>query len=117
MTKELESIRKQLAILAGRKSARTTEWTRGCPTEWQPTKVIDPRTDNDSPFTPDGAWDFVVQKLLDPEMAIQEVRLSNPADKKGYVLHVDTDQGPIYIKVQFGNGGKIIGRSFHYESR
>ena len=110
-TDRMDAIRSQLATLASRKKARTTAWTRDRPTHWSPSKYIDPRTG--CPFTRDGAWDFVVEKLTDETIVLEEIELTTQKGKKGYVVHVDTEHAQLYIKLQFGNGGKIIGLSFH----
>ena len=108
----LKKIKSELARLAQSKKARTSIWTKECPTEWQPTKVIDPGTKR--PFTSPGAWDFISEMLQKPETILEEIELEKPRGKKGYVLKIKTDDGDIYIKLQFGQGGTIIGRSFHY---
>lgn len=109
----LKTIKNELARLANSRNARCTAWKQDCPTEWHPTKVIDPRTKE--PFTNPGAWDFVVEMLLKPETVLEEKELDKPRGKKGYELKIKTESGVIYIKLQFGlKGGTIIGRSFHY---
>jgi hypothetical protein len=109
---KLKGIKQQLAVLARRKKSRDWNWNPDCPTEWQPTQVIDPRSSN--PFTHDGAWDFIAERLEQENTVIEEVILDNPPKKKAYVLRESTAHGEIYIKIHFGNGGKIKGRSFHY---
>lgn len=109
--KKITRIRSELARLARSKKARDFKWTPECPTEWQPTKVIDPRTQE--PFTPAGAWEFVADSLDDPSIEVIEKIMDKPSEKKAYVMKITTKHGKIYIKVQFGYGGKIKGRSFH----
>jgi len=109
---KLDAIKKELAVLARRKRARDVRWSRDCPTEWQPEQVIDPRTG--TYFTRNGAWDFIAEQLETEGKDIKPKVLDKPLGKKAYELIVGTKQGKIYIKVHFGNGGKIVGRSFHY---
>jgi hypothetical protein len=112
LDERLRAIKHELSILASKKSAWIIKWTEECPTEWRPTTVIDPRSGEF--FTPPGALDFVTEKLKEESTEIKEVPLDKPKGKFGYAFCVETNWGAIYIKVQFGNGGKIIGRSFHY---
>ena len=107
----LNVIKAELARLARTKTARNKTWTAQRPTDWRPEQIIDPRTG--LPFTTDGAWDFVAEKLEDDKTIINEITMRKPRGKKGYEFHVDVEKGVIYIKMQFGSGGKIIGRSFH----
>ena len=104
---KLKAVRCELARLARIKKARTSQWTQERPNEWRPQQIIDPRTG--SYFTPPGAWEFVAEKLEDDNVIVTQVDLHHPQGEKGYEFHVDT----VYIKVQFGRGGTIIGRSFH----
>jgi hypothetical protein len=108
---KLKSIRLELARLARTKKARTTQWTKQRPTDWRPEQIIDPGTG--SFFTPDGSWEFVAEKLENDNIIVNQIVMRNPPGKKGYEFHVDTGKGVIYIKLEFGSGGKIIGRSFH----
>ena len=111
-SERIGAIKHELATIAASKKARITKWTRDCPTEWRPTTVIDPRTKE--VFTPNGAWDFVVELLENPETEIEEIVLDTPKNKNGYVIKHMTEYGEIYIKLMFGmKGGTIIGRSFH----
>jgi hypothetical protein len=105
-------IKGELARLARKKKARQVDWSRQYPTEWTPTKVIDPRSEE--PFTRDGAWEFLAEKLEDQNTLIEEIDLDRLPGKKAYVMKIPSANGEIYIKVQFGNGGKIKGWSFHY---
>lgn len=111
MAADIENVKRELARLAAKKSARITRWSPNMPTQWQPMTVIDPR--NGQPFTPSGAWEFIVEKLQDSDTVLEEKFLDKPKGKKAYVLRIDTENGQIYIKIHFGNGGKIVGRSFH----
>lgn len=98
--------------MARQKRAREVRWSRDCPIEWQPQQVIDPRTG--TCFTPNGAWDFIAEQLEKEGTSIIPKQLDKPQGKTGYVLKIGTVDGEIYIKIHFGNGGKIVGRSFHY---
>lgn len=103
------AFRRQLAILACRKSSRRLGWPR----HWSPTSVRDPKGEFGAPFTEAGAWEFIAE-LLDSDHAIEEVELRDPPGKSGYVLHVRLpNDRPLYIKLELGSG-TIIGRSFHY---
>jgi len=66
------------------------------------------------PFTPNGAWHFIEEKLED-ECPIEEIELKVPPGSKGYVLLVSggNNKPDIYIKLQLGSD-RVIGRSFHY---
>ena len=101
--------------MARQKRARVVQWTRDCPTEWQPQQVVDPRTNNY--FTPNGAWEFIAEQLEAKDPNIDTKILDKPPWKKAYILLIQTKEGVIYIKVHFGKGGKIVGRSFHYSDR
>lgn len=106
----LELIRNQAIKLAGRKSARNSVWTNERPTKWQPNYVIDPRIGQ--PFTSVGAWEFLVDCLVDGD-ELHEVTLEHPPGKIAYCLIRPTPHGDIYIKFELGSG-TILGRSFHY---
>ena len=107
---DFESIRRQLAVLCQRKKARTSEWSIRCPTEWQPTTVIDPQSG--SPFTDAAAWEFVAEKLGN-DWELESVQLEKPPGSTGYVLKIPLGDRQLYVKLQLG-AGKVIGRSFHY---
>lgn len=103
--------RKQLALLCRRKDQRTAEFSRGRPTHWAPGSVVQPGIG--MPFTQTGAWEFVACCLEDG-VPLTEVDLEVPAGKKGYTMLVDLEDGQqLYIKLQLGDHGKVIGRSFH----
>ena len=102
------SIRRQLAVLARRRSARTLGWPR----DWRPSEVANP--ENGQPFTPAGAWVFIAQLLEeDHEIPIEAITLDNPKGSTGYVMNVILGDRVLYIKLQLG-AGTILGRSFHY---
>jgi len=108
MDQELPSIRRQLALLAKRKSAQTL----GFPRDWRPSEVTNP--EDGQPFTPRGAWIFIANLLEQrSEVQLETVTLDNPPGSTAYVLTPLVGEHIVYIKVQLG-AGKIIGRSFHY---
>jgi hypothetical protein len=82
------------------------------PTDWRPGQVDNPS--GGLPFTPRTVWHFIQEKLAEGH-PIEEVELSNPPGKIGYVMKINTgkDKPEIYIKLQLGSGC-VIGRSFHY---
>ncbi len=112
MGDELEEIRHQLVVLCQRKGARKSEWSINCPTEWQPTTVIEPQTG--LPFTDAGAWEFVAEKLRDG-LELETVQLERPPGSIGYVLKIPLGDRKLYVKLQLG-AGKVVGRSFHYST-
>lgn len=106
-----EPIRREAALLARRKRARSVKFTREAPCEWQPMVVINAEDGN--PFTPEAAWEFVATKLEDPNQRVEWVDLRLPPNAKALVMVVPNQGREIYIKVQLG-AGTIHGRSFHY---
>lgn len=105
-----EAIRREAAILARRRRARTTEFRRDSPCDWRPMTVMNP--EDGQPFTSESAWMFIAD-LLDAGHPMECVELQQPAGKPGYVLIVPEGERQIYIKFDMGSG-KINGRSFHY---
>ena len=104
----------QIIGLARSARTRTSTFSKVRPTHWAPTECRCPV--QGEPFTPDGAWQFVVQQL-EEGCAIEEIVLEKPPGKKGYVLIVKGWGGEeIYIKLQLGSG-MVIGRSFHLSRR
>lgn len=112
MGADLERIRHQLVVLCQRKKARTSEWSIHCPTEWQPTTVIDPQSG--LPFTDAGAWEFVAESL-ENGLELETVQLEKPPGSIGYVLKIPVGDRQLYVKLQLG-AGKVVGRSFHYST-
>ncbi len=109
------SIRHEAAILARRKRARSSDFTLDAPCDWRPETVTNPEDQN--PFTPDGAWNFIADRLEDESQIVECVVLRKPAGKKGYEMLIP-QQGQRDICVKFALGaGKILGRSFHYSTR
>jgi len=107
MPHDAQGIRHELWVLARRRSARVLGWPR----DWKPTQVVDPRTGK--PFTPVGAWEFVVE-LLESGIEIETKVLDPPEEGKlAYVIHAPLGRRNLYVKLQLGSGS-IIGRSFHY---
>ena len=113
MDANLDLVKENLAVLAAKRNAWDVEWSNASPTEWQPTTVIDPRTDDY--FTPISAKEWIAELLRNESTKLEVVTLKKPAGKKAYVIKVPTNHGEIYVKIQFGSsGGHIRGRSFHY---
>lgn len=107
-------IRWQLISLARSRRSRTTLFSAARPTHWAPAEVR--RPESGAAFTPDGAWQFVIEQL-EGGCVVEEILLEHPPGRKGYVLLVDGWEGEqIYIKLQLGSG-QVIGRSFHLSTR
>lgn len=106
--------RRQLALLARRKEARTTDFHPKRPTKWQPRSVENPEGRLDRYFTDPAAWELIASRL-DADHPVEPVRLRQPPGATGYVMkiRVAPRMPPVYVKLQLG-AGKIIGRSFHY---
>ena len=116
MAVDLDSIRRELAVLARNKKLRSTEWNRMAPSEWRPTQVRNPHAEGFY-FTDIGAWHYIAT-LLEGGHPLEEILLSQPPNGRGYVMHVELETGgpTLYIKVE-RRSGRIIGRSFHYSYR
>lgn len=115
MVGDLDSIRRELAVLARRKKARVTVWNPDAPNDWRPTQIKHPTTGGF--FTVVGAWHLIAD-LLDGGHPLEEIILCKPPGKRAYVMHVElvVGQPKLYIKLELGSG-KIIGRSFYYSYR
>ena len=108
---QLAENRAQLARLARQKKRRRVPHDLPC--DWQPATVVNP--EDNQPFTDAGAWEFIGQLLEDNEgQEVEVVSLDRPADKVAYVMKRVLPGGKLYIKVHFGHGPSILGRSFHY---
>lgn len=112
MGDDFDRIRRELAVLCRRKSARTSDWSAQRPTEWRPNTVIDPTSD--SPFTNVGAWEFVASQL-ENGVELELVQLEKPPGSSGYVFKILLGNRQLYVKLQLGSG-KVFGRSFHYST-
>ena len=115
MTEALsESIRSQLILLARRRHARVTDFSKDRPTDWRPQQVRNPEGILDTHFSDAAAWEFIASKL-ETGHPVEILNLRKPAGAKGYVMkvEVESDQPLLYVKLQLGSG-HIIGRSFHY---
>jgi hypothetical protein len=110
---DLEAVRRELAALVCRKDRRTAEWSEERPTEFRPGSVINPET-GDS-FSEAGAWYYIFE-LLESGHPLELTELEKPKGKPGYVLRakLGRDLREVYIKLELGDGGRVIGRSFHY---
>ncbi len=111
MDDDLSEIRKQLVALIKQRK-RVNPWSREKPSDWRPTQI--PHPSSGMPFTFNGAWQFIEEKLEEGH-PLEEVPLNSPPDKKGYVMKIDlgTNQRMLYVKLEFGSM-EVIGRSFHY---
>jgi hypothetical protein len=108
---QLAEYRRQLASLARQKSRRRVP--RELPCRWYPSEVANP--EDGQPFTEPGAWVFIAQLLEDIEgQCVEVISLDNPVGKSGFVMKCDLPTGKMYIKVHYGHGPSILGRSFHY---
>ena len=109
-----ESTRHQLVVLARRKHARVTEFSRARPTNWRPGEVRDQNGMLASHFTDASAWELIAS-TLESGHEVETVELWKPPGATGYVMMIDLEpsHAPLYVKLQLGSG-KIIGRSFHY---
>lgn len=112
-----DSTRKELALLARRKSARIVKWSPGSPIDWHPGSVRNPNGILDSYFTDASAWELVASEL-EAGRDVKTIVLKKPPGATAYVVLIELEPGerPLYIKVQLG-AGTIIGRSFHYSNR
>ncbi len=111
-----EAIRRELIVLARRRHARTSQFSRNRPTDWRPDQVRNPHGILDRYFTKAGAWEFIAARL-EVGHPVEIVELRKPPGAKGYVMKIDIepDQPQLYVKLQLGSG-MIIGRSFHYST-
>ena len=109
--------RHQLMVLARRKRARITAFTRDRPTDWRPGQVRNPTGRLDSHFTDATAWEFVASKL-ETFHPVEKIRLDKPPGAIGYVMKIDIEPNrpQLYVKLEL-RSGKIIGRSFHYSEQ
>lgn len=112
MAGKLDAIKKRLALLA--RDITKCEIPVGpvYPTKWWFDKVIDPRSKK--PFTYFGTWEFIAEMLEDETTVLGRKKLDKPPEVEAYKFTVKTNWGTIYIKVHFGKGDVIVGRSFHY---
>lgn len=109
-----DSIRRELALLARRSSARFTGFSANMPTDWRPQQVRNPWGVLDEYFTEVAAWELIAARLEDGH-PVEVVLLRKPPGRRGYVMEIPLgdDNPPVYVKLQLGSG-KVIGRSFHY---
>ena len=109
-----DAIRKELALLARRSSARFTRFSTSMPTDWRPQQVRNPWGVLDEYFTDAAAWELIAARLEEGH-PVDVVSLRKPPGRKGYVMKIPLgdDVPPVYVKLQLGSG-TVIGRSFHY---
>ena len=115
--------RRQLALLARRRRARTSAFDPSAPTDWRPTEVRDPEVrDPDGGFSPyftdAAAWELIADKLEEGH-EVEVVKLRKPRGARGYVMKIDLGQDvpTLYVKLQLLRGRQVVGRSFHYSER
>ena len=72
-----QSMRSQLVILARRRGARITTFSREQPTGWRPEQVRNPKGILDSYFTDASAWEFIAAQIEDGQ-PIEIVELNKP---------------------------------------
>ena len=108
----LKNIRRDLSFRAKSKCTRNAKFTKDRPSDWRPTQVTNPKTNEY--FTEVSAWEFIVERLEEGH-PIEVIPLRKPPGKKGYVIKVKTGIEPelIYIKLQLARS-VVFGRSFHY---
>ena len=75
-------IRRDAAILARRKKARSSAFSCDAPTDWRPQTVLNPVVDGDY-FTPDGAWEFIAERLEDENQVVEWIELKKATWEKG----------------------------------
>jgi hypothetical protein len=108
---QLAENRRQLARLARQKKRRRVP--RELPCTWQPWTVSNP--EGNQPFTDAGAWEFTARLLEDSEgQMVEVITLDHPRGQLAYVMRCAVPGGELYIKVHYGHGPSILGRSFHY---
>src|SRR5437763_16067130 len=108
---QLAENRRQLARLARQRSRRRIP--REFPCSWRPHEVTNP--EDNQPFTDPGAWEFIALLLQDVQgQAVNVITLDRPAGQQAFVLLRPVPGGNLYVKVHYGHGPTILGRSFHY---
>jgi hypothetical protein len=113
----IERVRRELATLARRPDRRMVGWDDGLPSEWTPDRVFNPETGQY--ISRAYAWHLTAE-LFESDQPVKLVTLDCPPGIPAYVMEVQLDprnpprQPPLYIKVHFGRGGWVVGRSFHY---
>ena len=102
--------RSQLIVLARRKNARITNWSREIPTDWRPRSVRNPHGDFDTHFSNESAWELIASEL-EACREVEIISLDKLPGAKGYVMliELEPDASPVYVKVQL-RGNKVIGR-------
>lgn len=106
-------IRHHLVVLI-RRGRHHARFSRTRATEWEPTRVRNPRGSIDGFFTDETAWTFIADRL-DQGEAVQPKVLDQPPGSKAYIMKIDigSDVPMLYVKIQLGPG-MVWGRSFHY---
>jgi hypothetical protein len=111
MPEDINAIKRRISNLVKQQDKRQIGFGPEDPSKWYPGSVIDPRFG--TPFTREGAWDFIVDQMGMKKTAVEQTILKKPIRKVGYEFTVKTKYGEIYIKLRLGKD-RIIGRSFHY---
>ena len=109
--------RRQLALLARRRRARTSAFDPSAPTDWRPTQIRRAEGGFSPYFTDAAAWELIADKL-EQGHEVEVVELHKPPGAKGYVMKIDLgpDVPTLYVKLQL-RGRQVVGRSFHYSER
>lgn len=113
---DLDWVRAEIVRRARNKNLRTVEFTPDRPSHWSPRQVMTPEFG--LPFTDVAAWQFIAEQA-ESGAKIEVIPLENPPGSVGYVMTAVGGNGKadIYIKIELGGDGGILGRSFHYSER
>ena len=114
MPEDINAIKKRISNLVKQQDKRQIGYGPEDPSRWYPGSVKDPRFG--TPFTREGAWDFIVEQIEMKKTEVKQTLLKKPTGKVGYEFTVKTEYGEIYIKLRLGEDS-IIGRSFHYSGK
>lgn len=77
-----DEVRRQLAVLARRPSARVTAFSAAMPTDWRPQQVRNPLGVLDAYFTDPAAWELIGDKLEEGH-PVETVTLRKPPGRTG----------------------------------
>jgi hypothetical protein len=109
-----QHVRKELSRCCRKPRGRSASFSPAAPTDWNPSRVADPRDEEGRAFSDLTVWDYVAD-LLDQGTPVEVITLDKPRGKTGYVMKVPSPGGVIYIKLQLSPPG-VLGRSFHYST-
>lgn len=112
-----DKMRNELIRLAGTSHLRRTRFTQTRPTKWLPRTVPNPSDSSSDYFTPEGAWELIVD-YLKVGHPVEEVVMRKPPGKTGYVMliQLNPEDPEIYVKLEIDRGN-IWGRSFHLSEK